>query len=109
MPDIENYAVDAPQRGEIDALPGLVLLEFGVDWCPHCQGAQAPIAEALSGIEAIQRLKIEDGPGRPLGRSFCVKLWPTLILLRQGQEVGRSVRPTTVGDVQTLLGLVSSA
>jgi len=39
MTYIPTYAVNAPERAEIDALPGFVLLEFGVDWCPHCQGA----------------------------------------------------------------------
>ena len=95
-----TYAVDAPDREEIDALPGFVLLEFGVDWCPHCQGAQPAIAAALRDHPDLPHIKIEDGPGRPLGRSFRVKLWPTLILLREGQEVARVVRPTTVGDLQ---------
>jgi len=95
-----TYAVDAPDRAEIDALPGFVLLEFGVDWCPHCQGAQPAIDTALRGHPDLQHIKIEDGPGRPLGRSFRVKLWPTLILIREGQEVARVVRPTAVGDLQ---------
>jgi thioredoxin 1 len=43
--------------------------------------------------------KVEDGPGRPLGRSFKVKLWPTLIFLRDGAEVARVVRPTEVRAV----------
>ena len=98
-----TYAVDAPDRAEIDALPGLVLLEFGVDWCPHCQGAQSAIKAALYDHPGLRHVKIEDGPGRRLGRSFRVKLWPTLILLREGQEVARVVRPTAVGDLQETL------
>ena len=65
-----TYAVDAPDRAEIDALPGFVLLEFGVDWCPHCQGAQPAIAAALRDHPELRHVKIEDGPGRRLGRSF---------------------------------------
>lgn len=102
-----TYGVDAPERAEIDALPGLVLLEFGVDWCPHCQGAQPAIADALRDHAELLHIKVEDGPGRRLGRSFRVKLWPTLILLREGQELGRVVRPTTVGEVSELLASVS--
>ena len=106
MTYIPTYAVDAPDRAEIDALPGVVLLEFGVDWCPHCQGAQPAIEAALHDHPELRHVKVEDGPGRRLGRSFRVKLWPTLILLRDGQEVARVVRPTEVGDLQEALSAV---
>jgi len=51
----------------------------------------------------VQHLKIEDGSGRPLGRSFRVKLWPTLVLLRDGVEVTRLVRPTTSSVIEEAL------
>ena len=97
-----SYSPDAPGRDAVDALPGLVLLEFGTDWCGHCQGAQPHIRKALAGAPALQHLKVEDGRGRPLGRSFGVKLWPTLVLLRDGTEVARVVRPGSAGDVEAL-------
>ena len=106
MTYIPTYAVDAPDRAEIDALPGLVLLEFGVDWCPHCQGAQPAIEAALRDHPELRHVKTEDGPGRRLGRSFRIKLWPTLILIRDGREVARVVRPTEVGDLQEALSAV---
>jgi thioredoxin 1 len=94
---------EAPLRAEVDAMPGLVLLEFGTDWCAHCRGAQAAIAEALRQHAQWRHLKVEDGPGRKLGRSFGVKLWPTLVLLRDGQEVGRLVRPVQIADIAAAL------
>ena len=100
-----TYAVDAPERVEIDTLPGLVLLEFGVDWCPHCQGAQPAIEDALSDHAELPHIKIEDGPGRRLGRTFRVKQWPTLILMKDGQEVGRVVRPLACEEVRAVLAM----
>ncbi len=41
----------------------------------------------------VRHLKVEDGKGKPLGRSFQVKLWPTLLFLRDGQMLRRLVRP----------------
>lgn len=41
----------------------------------------------------------EDGSGRPLGRSFRVKLWPTLVFLKDGKEIERVVRPTDTGAI----------
>ena len=89
-----GYARDAPSRGAIDALPGPVMLEFGTDWCGFCRASAPIIAKALAPHPAIQHFKVEDGPGRALGRSFQVKLWPTLIFLIDAKEVKRLVRPT---------------
>ncbi|MFM0045368.1 thioredoxin family protein [Paraburkholderia sediminicola] len=93
------YSSHAPSRAEIDALPGAMVIEFGTDWCGYCQGAQASIAKAFEPHAGIRHLKIEDGPGRPLGRSFKVKLWPTLIFMRDGAEVARIVRPANAADI----------
>lgn len=103
----ENYSVEVPERDAIDALPGLVLLDFGVDWCPHCQRASGLVAAALEVFPGIVRIGVEDGPGRRLGRSFRVKLWPSLILLREGRELGRLVRPTGVEEVRDWLALLA--
>jgi len=94
-----RYLPEAPQRAEIDATHGAVLLEFGANWCGHCMAAQAPLEQAFHGHEDVTHYKVEDGPGRPLGRSFRVKLWPTLIFLRDGQEVARLVRPLKADDI----------
>ena len=98
-------ALEAPSRSEVDALPGLTVLEFGTEWCGHCRAAQSAIQKALSQLPQWQHLKVEDGPGRALGRSYRIKFWPTLILLRAGQEVGRVVRPTTEPEVLSALNL----
>ena len=102
MPYQSTYRPEAPERSEVDATLGLLLLEFGANWCGHCQAAQPAIREALADHPGLDHRKIEDGPGRRLGRSFRVQLWPTLILLRDGQEIGRTVRPATVDDIRTL-------
>ena len=99
-----NYLDPGPTRAEIDATAGLVLLEFGTPWCGHCQLAAPAVAEALAQFPGVEHVKVEDGPGRALGRSFRVKLWPTLIALRDGVEVARTVRPEDPEPVLELLG-----
>lgn len=89
-----HYSPNAPSREEIDSLEGHVLLQFGADWCGHCQAAEGPVRKALANYSQVKHLLIEDGKGRPLGRTFAVKLWPTLVFLANGKEVGRLVRPT---------------
>jgi len=87
------YTDAEPARSTIDTLPGPAVLEFGAAWCPICQAAQPLIGDALAQHPQVRHLQVEDGKGRPLGRSFGVKLWPTLIFLRDGREVAREVRP----------------
>lgn len=81
------------------------MLEFGTDWCGHCRAAQPALSEALSKHPQWRHLKVEDGRGRRLGRSFHIKLWPTLVLLRDGQEVARLVRPTQAADITAALNV----
>lgn len=95
-----------PTAEAVQALKGRVLLEFGTDWCPHCLGAQEAIRAVLEPRADIQHIKIEDGPGRRLGRFLRVKLWPTLVLLQDGQEIARGVRPQGEAAVQAVVDAV---
>lgn len=97
-----DYAADAPTRAEIDSIAEPLVIEFGAPWCSFCQGAQPVIAAGLAS-GAPRHLRIEDGKGKPLGRSFAVKLWPTLVFMHQGHEVARVVRPTEPQQVADAL------
>jgi thioredoxin 1 len=99
----DEYQNSGPSREAVDALPGSVLLEFGTGWCGYCQGAQSSIRAAFADTTGIEHIKVEDGPGRPLGRSFKVKLWPTLIAMKDGVEVARVVRPERADEVREVL------
>ena len=97
------YDTAQPERSAIDATPGLVALDFGANWCGYCRAAEPLIDQALSEFPAARHIKVEDGPGRKLGRSFRVKLWPTVVVLKDGQEVARVVRPNDAQSVRQAL------
>ena len=82
-----------PTRDEVDQMDGPVLLEFGATWCPHCQALAPKLAGLLEDYPQIRHIKIEDGPGRALGRSFRIKLWPNLVFMHDGQVVKQLARP----------------
>ncbi len=88
-----NYGKPEPTREEVDRLPGPILLEFGTGWCGYCQAIQRPLEKMLEAFAGVRHIKVEDGKGRPLGRSFRVKLWPNLVFLRDGKVVLQLARP----------------
>jgi thioredoxin 1 len=102
-----EYAAAEPSREEVDALVGPALLEFGSPWCGHCMAAQPKIAAAMAAHPGVRHIKVADGKGRRLGRSFSVKLWPTLVFLRDGKERARLVRPGDAAAIREALAKIA--
>lgn len=98
-----DYQALALSPEELAAMDGPVLLDFGTNWCGWCRSARPLVEAALARHGEIRHVRIEDGPGRRLGRRFGVRLWPTLILLRGGEEQGRVVRPGAEDELEALL------
>jgi thioredoxin 1 len=96
-------------REEVDATAGKLVLEFGADWCPICDAARPLVDRVLADNSGVRRVWVEDGKGKPLGRSFGVKLWPTLVFLRDGREVARVVRPRGEAELRAAFESLSSA
>jgi thioredoxin 1 len=82
-----------PTRADIDQMTGPVVLEFGADWCGYCNALRPHLAKLLREFPQVKHIRIEDGKGLSLGRSFRVKLWPTFVFMRDGQVVHILVRP----------------
>ncbi len=98
-----DYAEDAPTLEQVSQLVGDTILEFGAPWCGHCQAARPAVQEVLTEFSELPHIKVYDGKGKRLGRAFKVKLWPTLILLHDGKEVARLVRPLQAEEVRQLV------
>jgi thioredoxin 1 len=105
---VQSYAFPGPSRDVVDRMPGPVVIEFGTDWCGYCNGT-APLFEAVRDAHAgVRHVRVEDGSGRKLGRSFGVKLWPTFVFLRDGREVARLVRPRDAAAIRDAFARVTN-
>jgi thioredoxin 1 len=95
MPHAPQYLPpdQAPTREQLDRRAGAVLVEFGTAWCGHCTAASPRVQALLARHPGVEHVRVEDGPGRPLGRSFRVKLWPNFVFMRDGAVVRQLARP----------------
>ena len=100
------YSEAEPKRAEVEALQGATVLEFGSPWCGYCRRAQPLIAEAFAEHPDVRHIKVADASGKRLGRSYGVKLWPTLVFLADGKEVARLVRPGEAKAIREALSLI---
>ena len=100
------YTPETTDRAAVDRLPGPTVVEFGTNWCGFCQRAEPLIDEAFEAHTGVKRIRVEDGSGRALGRTFRVRLWPTLVFMRDGKELARVVRPTSADEISRAIGQI---
>ena len=103
-----TYAATEPSRAQVDQLKGPSMLEFGSATCGYCRAVQPLLASALADHASVRHLKIADASGRLLGRSYKIKLWPTLVFLSDGCEVARLVRPRDESAIRNALALIDA-
>lgn len=103
------YTPESTTRAEVDRLEGAAVVQFGTNWCGYCQRAEPLIDAGFESHGSVPRIKVEDGSGLPLGRSFQIRLWPTLVFLRDGKEVARVVRPTASDEIARALLQITAA
>ena len=104
---MDETATAEPRIADVQQWPGPAVLEFGTSWCGWCRGAQGIIGAALKDHPGVKHVKVEDGPGKPLGRHYRVKLWPTLVFLKDGQEVARVTRPSDGAQLRAALAQIT--
>jgi thioredoxin 1 len=106
--EMNNETGREPTRDEIDVLPGPVLLEFGTNWCGYCQALRPELTALLGEFPEVRHIRLEDGKGKPLGRSFRVKLWPNLVFLRDGKVIRQLARPAAEEVRQGLVEITTA-
>ena len=69
-----------------------ILVDFWAEWCSPCI-AIAPtlqrVIENLDGAVALAKLEVDEGENMKLAGHYRVRGFPTIILFRDGLELGR--------------------
>lgn len=83
---------------------GVTLVDFWAEWCGPCRMI-TPLLEELAGDfgerAQITKVNVDEQPG--LAQQFSVSSIPTLLIVKDGQEVNRFVGVTSKGDLAAAL------
>ncbi len=88
----ENFAEKTSQ--------GLMLLDFWATWCGPCQMI-GPMLDQVAAEENIQIGKINVDEQRELAMQYEIEAIPTLVVMKDGREVDRSVGMLDKTEIKT--------
>lgn len=88
---------------------GVVLVDFYADWCGPCR-MLTPVLEKLAKELApgVTIAKLDIDEAQDIASSFEVTSVPTLILFRQGKEVGRLIGLRDADSIKEFISSSSS-
>jgi len=94
--DLESFA-SLPKRG-------VIALDFTAAACPPCR-TMLPILDALAGEYArhVRIVAVDVDNEHALAEQFSIRSTPTLVILRDGREVGRVIGSRPRGFLRGVL------
>ncbi|KAL4577232.1 hypothetical protein LXL04_013337 [Taraxacum kok-saghyz] len=71
--------------------PKLMVVDFSATWCGPCKMLEPFIRSLASKYQEIDFIKIDVDELKDVAQQFEVQAMPTIVLLKQGKEIGRVV------------------
>ena len=93
-----NFQTDVVEKG------GVTVMDFWAEWCGPCR-LISPIIDKLSveydGKATIGKVNVDHNPD--VAMKFGVRSIPTIVILKDGEEVNRHVGVTTQANLAKLI------
>lgn len=81
-----------------------ILLDFHADWCKTCVGNAPKVKEAVESNGDVVGFKVNYDTAKELKKQFSVNSQSTFIVLKGGEESGRTMGPQSVESLSELIG-----
>jgi thioredoxin 1 len=101
-------SIDSAAFEALAGAAGVTLLDFTAAWCGPCRVLSPILADLqaeYAGVVRIVKVDVDDNP--ELAQRFAVRSMPTVVVWRDGREVGRVVgsraRPFFAGVIDRAL------
>ena len=91
---------DVDFQGEVLDQKGLVLIDFWAEWCGPCRMVGPIVEELAKDNEAVKIGKMNVDNNKEIPMKYGVRSIPTLLFLKDGEEVHRHVGVTTKAVLQ---------
>lgn len=78
-------------KKEVLEAEGLVLIDFWASWCAPCRMLSPVIDEVAEEVTGVKVVKVNVDTERELAATFDVMSIPTLVVMKDGKEVNRSM------------------
>lgn len=69
-----------------------IMVDFWADWCPPCRSLTPVLERLVNGMNGSVRLakvEVDEGDNMKLAGRYQLRGFPTVILFRNGEELGR--------------------
>jgi putative thioredoxin len=97
---------DFDQRVLAASADQAVLVDFWAEWCPPCI-VLAPVIERVvrehAGVLRLAKLEVDEGENMKLAGRYQVRGFPTVIIFRDGAELGRFAGAKSYTDLVAFL------
>lgn len=81
---------------------GVMLLDFWATWCGPCSMI-APVLEQVAQEESVKIGKINIDEQRDLAYQFEIEAIPTIVVMKDGKEINRSVGFMDKNELKALI------
>ena len=80
-----------------------VLIDFYADWCPPCKKLSPIVEEVASENSNVKFVKINVDYSESLAIKYNISSIPTLVLIKEGKEVDRSIGLISKTQIESLI------
>lgn len=90
-------------KSEVLDDPGVVLVDFWASWCGPCKMLSPVVDEVAEELEGVKVGKINVDEQPELASQYRIMTIPTLVVLKNGEEVTRSSGVISKEDIKELV------